>query len=196
MVKVAVAAALAALAIPLVIFAVAAGDVAQFRGSVPPARIELPSFSLRDAEGRTVGDADLRGKVVLVTFLDTNCREACPIVAEQIRAALERLDEEERRDVAAVAISVHPGDDTPDAVRAFLRRHRVEGDLLYLIGTEAELRPVWEAFQVLPALDTGSSDIHSAPVRVFDRDGVWVSTLHAGADLTPENLAHDLRTAG
>jgi hypothetical protein len=48
---------------------------------------------------------------------------------------------------------------------------------------------------VLPALDSGSSDIHSAPVRVYDRGGVWVSTQNAGADLTPENLAHDLRLA-
>lgn len=167
-----------------------------FRGSQPPARIELPSFSLRDASGRTVGEADLRDKVVLVTFLDTKCRAACPIVAEQIRQALGRLDDELRRETVALAISVHPGDDTPQAVRAFLRRHRVEGDLTYLIGTEAELRPVWEAFQVLASFDSGSSDVHSAPVRIFDRDGVWVSTLNVGADLTPENLAHDVETAG
>ena len=74
------------------------------------------------------------------------------------------------------------------------------GSLRYLVGSEAALRPVWSAFQVLPALDTGSSDIHSAPVRIYDRKGVWISTLNAGADLTPANLAHDvgvaLRTAG
>jgi len=32
-------------------------------------------------------------------------------------------------------------------------------------------------------------------VRIYDRDGVWVSTLHAGADLTTENLVHDVRVA-
>ena len=167
-----------------------------FRGSRPPVRIELPAFSLRDANGGRLVSTDLAGKVVLVTFLDTKCTEACPIVAEQLRDGLARLDEGERKDTVAIAISVQPNDDTPAAVRAFLRRHRVERTLLYLTGSEAELRPVWRAFQVLPALDTGSSDIHSAPVRIYDREGIWASTLNAGVDLTPENVAHDVRTAG
>jgi protein SCO1 len=171
-------------------------DGESFRGSRPPEGIELPAFSLRDADGERVAADDLAGKVVLVTFLDTKCTEACPIIGEQVREGLARLDDDEREDTVALAISVHPRDDTPAAVRAFLRRHRIEGTLRYLIGSEAELRPVWRAFHVLPALDSGSSDIHSAPIRVFDRDGVWVSTLHSGADLTPENLAHDVRTAG
>jgi protein SCO1/2 len=171
-------------------------DEESFRGSEPPVRVELPAFSLRDANGDRLVSTDLAGKVVLVTFLDTKCTEACPIVAEQIREGLARLDEGERKDTVAIAISVQPNDDTPAAVRAFLRRHRVERTLLYLTGSEAELRPVWRAFQVLPALDTGSSNIHSAPVRIYDRDGIWASTLSVGVDLTPENVAHDVRTAG
>ena len=189
-------AALAAAAAAIGLVLLLRGDGESFRGSQPPEGIELPSFSLRDADGNRVGSDDLAGKVVLVTFLDTKCTDACPIIGEQLRAGLALLDEDERDGTEAIAVSVHPGDDTPAAVRDFLRRHRVEGTLRYLIGSEAELRPVWRAFQVLSALDTGSSDLHSAPIRVYDRDGAWVSTLHTGADLTPENLAHDVRTAG
>ena len=174
----------------------AGGDGGTHRGSRPPEGIRLPAFSLRDAEGERIVSEDLRGKVVLVTFLDTKCTDACPIIGEQLREGLARLDEDEREGTVALAVSVHPEDDTPAAAREFLRRHRIEGTLRYLVGSEAELRPVWRAFQVLPALDTGSSSIHSAPMRVYDRDGVWVSTLHTGADLTPENLANDVRTAG
>jgi hypothetical protein len=42
---------------------------------------------------------------------------------------------------------------------------------------------------------TAKADFHSADVRVYDRTGRWVSTLHAGVDLTPQNLAHDIKTA-
>jgi len=184
-----------AVAVPIAIWAFSSDAPREFLGSRPPVQIELPSFSLRDAEGERVTSADLSGKAVLVTFLDTKCTEACPIIGEQLREGLALLDEDERRDTVAIAVSVHPDDDTPVTARAFLRLHRVEGTLRYLIGSEAELRPVWRAFQVLPALDSGSSNIHSAPVRVFDRDGIWVSTLHSGADLTPANLAHDVRSA-
>ena len=57
------------------------------------------------------------------------------------------------------------------------------------------MRPVWKDFRVLPATQTGSDNIHSADVRIFDRQGTWVSSLHAGVDLTPANLVHDIRAA-
>ena len=137
----------------------------------------------------------LRGRAVAVTFLDSQCREACPIIAGAIARARELIPAGERDDVVALAITVDPEGDTPARVRTFLRRERAEKDVRYLLGSVRELRPVWRAFRILPSLETGDDDIHSAPVRIFDRRGEWVSTLHAGADLTAENLAHDLRTA-
>ena len=51
------------------------------------------------------------------------------------------------------------------------------------------------AFHIVAAAETGSADIHSADVRLYDGSGEWVSTLHLPPDLTPENLAHDIRRA-
>jgi protein SCO1 len=164
-----------------------------FRGSRPPPGIAIPAFSLRDSEGGIVATEQLRGKVVLVTFLESRCREACPIIAGVIGQALERLTAAERHQVVALAISVNPKDDTRASVRTFLRGHHVLSRLRYLVGSTAELRPLWKDFGVVSALDTGSADIHSADLRVFDRDGVWRSTLHVPVDLTPANLAHDIR---
>ena len=45
-----------------------------FKGSEPPLRIELVDFALRDHEGALVRSSSLRGKVVLVTFLDSRAR--------------------------------------------------------------------------------------------------------------------------
>ena len=163
-----------------------------FRGSPPPDGISLPSFVLHDAlGGGAVRSRDLRGDVVLVTFLDTRCEEACPIIASQIARGLQLLEPDQRSTVTALAISVDPQADTPARVRAFLRERRADA-IRYVSGSVAQLRPVWRAFHVLPAVDTGDADVHSADVRVFDRDGTWVSTLHTGVDLTPANLAHDV----
>jgi protein SCO1 len=163
------------------------------RGSVPPGTVELPDFRLRDYTGRRFDSRDVDGRAVLVTFLETKCREACPILASQIGEALGLPVE--RRSIVAVAISTHPHDDTPASVRTFLRAHRVLGQMHYLIGTETELRPVWRAFLVLSALDSGEADTHSASVRIFDRQGRWISTLHPRVDLSAEGLAHDARAA-
>ena len=138
---------------------------------------------------------DFRGKAVAITFLDTQCTEACPVIAAQIARGMALLPPANRRRVAAIAITVDPDEDTPRRVRRFLREQGALGKLHYAVGSLAELRPVWNAFQVLPSVETGDDDIHSAPVRIFDRRGRWVSTLHAGGDLTPASLAHDLRLA-
>ncbi|MGH3045805.1 MAG: SCO family protein [Gaiellaceae bacterium] len=164
-----------------------------FRGSQPPAGMRLPDFELPDHEGREVSSAALRGKVVLVTFLDTQCDESCPVIASQIGRATDRLGAEERRVVVAVAISTDPDEDTPASVRDFLRRNRAAGTLRYLVAPVPALRPVWEEFHIAASFDTGIDTLHSAPVRIYDRDGIWVSTLHAGADLTTPNLLHDIR---
>lgn len=167
----------------------------RYRGSETPGNIRLPAFTLDEWNGVRVDSRRLRGKVVVVTFLETKCTEACPLIADHIDLALARLDAHERRRVYALAISTHPGDDTPASVREFLRTHRVLGELHYLIGSESRLRPVWRAFQVAAAFDSGDPNTHSAPVRIFDRSGRWVTTLHPGADLDPANLAHDVRVA-
>src|SRR5262245_7866385 len=168
------------------------GSAAAFRGSRPPDGITLPSFALRDQDGRTVRSDDLRGKAVAVTFLDSECTDACPIIAAQIGQAVRTLD---GADVEAVAVTVDPVGDTPKRIGTFLRRYRAQHELRYLDGPVSELRPVWKDFAVLPSMDTGSSNIHSAPVRIYDTEGRWRSTLTPGADLTTANLAHDLREA-
>jgi protein SCO1/2 len=176
-------------------FLLRAGDGPEYRGSEPPAAITLPNFSLPDQSGRTVSSKELRGKVVAVTFLDSQCTESCPIIASQIARTLERFPPERRREVAAIAISTDPEEDTPESVRSFLAKNRAERSLRYLVAPVEQLRPVWNSFHISASFDTGIDTLHSAPVRIFDREGKWVSTLHAGADLTSENLAHDLNVA-
>jgi cytochrome oxidase Cu insertion factor (SCO1/SenC/PrrC family) len=167
-----------------------------YRGSEPPPGIRLPSFALRDViSRRLIRSADLRGRAVLVTFLDTDCTQQCPIIAGQIGRALTRMGAREASRVAPLAFSVSPMIDTRASVKRFLLEHRVLGRLEYLSGSVSALRPVWNDFGVLSAYETGDADTHSADVRVFDPQGVWVSTLHVGVDLTPANLAHDAQRA-
>ena len=166
-----------------------------YRGSEPPGRIAIPDFTLRDVvRGEELSTTELRGRAVLVTFIDTDCADKCPLIASAIAEALRLLPEDVRERTIALAIGVSPLADTPPSVRRFLRERRAEA-LTYLSGSVAELTPVCKSFGVVSADETGDADAHSADVRVFDRQGFWVSTQHSGADLTPANLAHDIELA-
>src|SRR5947208_2487884 len=144
--------------------------------------------------GNVVRMESLRGKVVLVTFLDTACKTKCPLIASVVGDGLRLLTSSDRRRVVPLALTVNPASDTPASVRRFLRERGALG-LDFLLGTTRQMRPVWRAFHVVSAAETGSADVHSADVRVYDRTGEWVSTTHLPPDLTPKNLAHDIRVA-
>lgn len=170
-------------------------DGGPYTGSEAPPGIALPSFSLVDEQGRPVSDGDLRGRVAVVTFLDAQCRDACPVIGEITARAVDRLAPDERQRVTVVGITVDPAEDTPAEVAGFLRRHRAQGRISYLVGDEDELTRVWRDFGVLSVAVSGDDDIHSAPVRIYGPDGEWLATLNAGADLTVDALVHDVRVA-
>ncbi len=174
-----------------------ARNASPYRGSLPPGGIAMPDFSLRDHDGRPLRSSDLRDRVTVLTFLDSQCTESCPVIAWTVARSIDRLRPAERNDVRAVAISTDPAEDSRKAVRRFLARNRAVGRLAYVGGgaPEHELRRVWKSFYVLSSLESGRDTLHSAPVRIYDRSGTWVTTLHAGADLTEANLLHDIRVA-
>jgi cytochrome oxidase Cu insertion factor (SCO1/SenC/PrrC family) len=157
----------------------------------------MPDFHLRSYDGHSVLSSDLRGRVSVVTFLDSQCTESCPVIVWTVARAIDTLIPAERKDMQALAISTDPVEDTRATVRRFLARNRAVGRLLYVGGgqAESELRRVWKSFYPLSSLESGQDSLHSAPVRIYDPSGTWVATLHAGADLTEENLLHDMRVA-
>lgn len=166
-----------------------------YRGSEPPPGIRIPNVTLPSYRGGSVSLRAQQGKVVVLTFLDTKCTETCPIIAALIGRTWPLLSASERSHVRAYAVSVNPLVDTSASVRRFLAARHAVTALDWLVASVKEMRPVWHDFGVLPSTDTGNNDVHSADVRVFDRRGIWVSTLHAGVDLTPVNLVHDIRLA-
>ena len=167
----------------------------RYRGSEPPARFMLPVFELESSRGALVRSRALKGKVVLLTILDSQCEDACPTLAAVVARTIDRLTTTERQTVRALGISGDPVEDTPAAVRRFLTKRRAVGRLDYLVGAETRLRPLWNALQILPSLDSGKDNLHSAPLRVYNPEGIWVATLHAGVDLSEENLLHNIRLA-
>lgn len=155
-----------------------------FAGALRP---EIPpqDFRLRDQDGRVASLSDYRGRVVILTFLYTTCRDTCPVMAQQIRGALDDLPEP----VPALAISVDPANDTPRRARAFLLRQHLIGRMRYLLGSAHDLARVWRAYGIQPQMHGRE---HSAYVVLVDQRGRQRIGFPADR-LTPEDLAHDVR---
>ncbi len=158
-----------------------------FAGALRPAGVPPMDFSLRDQDGATTSLAAYRGKVVILTFMYTQCRDTCPIQADQVRGALDDLGE--RAPVQAMAMSVDPAGDTPDRAKAFLARHGLTGRMRFLLGSRAQLAPLWRAYGVQPQ---GQSFDHTSYVLLIDKSGRQRIGFPLD-QLTPDGLAHDAR---
>ena len=156
-----------------------------FAGAVRPPGIPPRDFALRDQDGDRVALRADRGKVVVLTFLYTHCQDTCPITAQQIRGALDDLG----HDVPAIAVSVDPPNDTPASAKRFLLEQHLTGRMDFLMGTKAQLAPVWKAYGIQPQV---KGIDHSAYVILVDKKGVQRVGFPTD-QLTPEGLAHDIR---
>jgi protein SCO1/2 len=160
-----------------------------FAGALRPPGIPPTSFTLRDESGRPVTASGFRGQVVVLTFLYSTCQDTCPITAQQIRGALDELP----HDVPALAVSVDPRGDTPDNARRFLAKEHLTGRMRFLLGSRAELAPLWRTHGIAPqGPGRGPRFDHSAEVILLDRAGRQRIGFPTD-QLTPDGLAHDIR---
>jgi protein SCO1/2 len=159
-----------------------------FAGAQRAAEIPPATFALRDQDGRSVKATDTRGHVTVLTFMYSTCRDSCPVIASQIRGALDDVG----RDVPVLAISVDPRNDTPLSARRFVNRQSLTGRMRFLLGSRTQLAPVWREFAIKPQ---GKGFEHSAYVVLLDRDGRQRIAFPFDK-LTPEGLAHDIRALG
>jgi len=156
-----------------------------FAGSRMPEGVRAPDFTLTDERDEPIAMRDFRGEPVIVTFLYTNCEETCPPAAQQVKGALNELG----RDVPALAVAVDPARDTADSARAFLSEQRLLGRMRFVLGSRAELRPLWRGYAVEP--QTARAE-HQARIVLVDERGFQRIGFPV-EQATPERLAHDIR---
>jgi cytochrome oxidase Cu insertion factor (SCO1/SenC/PrrC family) len=132
-----------------------------------------PDFALTDQNGATVTQASLRGKVVLMTFLDPVCTTDCPIIGQEFKQAGVMLGAKDSG-VELVAIVANPTYRGVQFTQAFDRQEGLNtvGNWLYLTGSLSALGKLWEAYGVtVENLPAGSMSAHNDLAVVIDRSG-------------------------
>lgn len=166
-----------------------------------------PNFSLIDQRGQTVSLGDFRGQVVVLTFIYTQCADVCPVIARNLQSAYEQLPEEQRENVALIAITLDPERDTPAALREFSERHGLADNSNWhaLRGDPVALAPVWQAYGVYPGMNLatpmhahdegtparGGGEGHTDAVFVIDPDGRQRVLMRAYIE--PASVVHNIQ---
>jgi cytochrome oxidase Cu insertion factor (SCO1/SenC/PrrC family) len=170
-------------------------------GSAAPLNFAAPAFALTDQNGSQVSLASLRGKVVLLTFLDPVCTSDCPLIAQEFRDADQLLGASAHR-VELVAIVANPVYRSVAYTRAFDRQEGLSGvpKWLFLTGSLAQLQQAWRNYAVAAQiLAPGGMIAHSDLAYVIDGAGHTRSELDfdpgPGTSSTQSSFAAELAGA-
>jgi cytochrome oxidase Cu insertion factor (SCO1/SenC/PrrC family) len=142
-------------------------------GDSSPLDTPAAPFRLTDTRGRTVTLASLRGKAVLLTFLDPVCTTDCPLIAQEFKAAGTLLGARARQ-VELVAIAANPTYYGTPFTQAFTRQEGLAGvpNWLFLTGTRTQLRQLWGQYGIqVENLPAGAMSVHNDLAFVIDPSG-------------------------
>ena len=143
-----------------------------------------PGFKLVDQRGQPVSLRGLRGKVVLLTFLDPVCNVDCPLIAQEFKQADQMLGSNAPR-VELVAINANPLYRSPSVLRAFDHQEQLERlpNWLYLTGRARALRRVWNSFGVEVSVPSGGAMVdHAEEAAILNPRGQlrWDTSFDPG----------------
>jgi cytochrome oxidase Cu insertion factor (SCO1/SenC/PrrC family) len=132
-----------------------------------------PDFTLTSQYGRPVSLSSLRGKVVLLAFLDPVCTTDCPIIAAEMRAA-DTLLGSKAADAELVSVVANPTYTSLAYTRAFDAQEGLNTvpNWLYLTGTLSQLAGVWHHFGIeVEDLPGGAMAAHNDLAFVISAKG-------------------------
>lgn len=116
-------------------------EPAEFTGSRLEDPYAAPATQLTDTDGKPYSLASSTDKpLTLVFFGYTHCPDYCPLVLNNIAAAINRLEDDEREQVDVVFVTTDPARDDEKALRAYLDRYRED-----FIGLTGSLEAIIEA---------------------------------------------------
>lgn len=150
-------------------------------------------FELIAQSGDRFSMADVRGKIVAVSFTYTSCIDTCPILTALMVSVQKKLGSKFGSEVFFVTVSMDPDIDRPEVLKAYAQA--LGSDLrgwAFVTGTEAEIQQVARDYGVFRKKREDGEVDHTLLTSIIDRTGT-VRVQYMGMRFDPEEFLHDLK---
>ncbi len=137
--------------------------------------VQAPDFHLIDQNGKPISLSGLKGKVIVLEFMDPECTDICPIVSQEFIQA-NRLMGKNAANVEFVGVNVNQYHKSQSEILSFSREHGLTqlSNWHFLTGSTHDLQQVWKNYgiQVIPS---ASGDVkHSSFMFFIDQKGTEI----------------------
>ncbi len=130
-------------------------------------------FELVNQRGELVRLSDFRGKLVVLSFLDSTCHDICPITAQHLKNTLQVLQPGAAENVALFAVNVNAAANAVSDVAAASSHWNMDDVPAwhFLTGSPDELESVWHAYSAGVQVRPDGEISHLPGVYVIDQQG-------------------------
>jgi cytochrome oxidase Cu insertion factor (SCO1/SenC/PrrC family) len=132
-------------------------------------RQPAPDIALRNQFGQPMTLHQFRGKVVILSFVDSECTTICPLTTVSMVQAKQLLGAAGSQ-VQLLGVDANPDATSVADVMAYSRAHAMVNQWDFLTGTRAQLAAVWKAYHIYVQIQAGQID-HTPALLVIDPQG-------------------------
>jgi cytochrome oxidase Cu insertion factor (SCO1/SenC/PrrC family) len=128
-----------------------------------------PDVKLVNQFGQPMSLSQFHGRVVMLSFEDSECTTVCPLTTQSMVLAKELLGK------AGDSVQLLGVDANPDAIKVadvmdYSRVHGMINQWDFLTGSLAQLKSAWKAYDVAVQIESGQID-HTPALYVIDQQG-------------------------
>jgi protein SCO1 len=151
-----------------------------------------PGFMLTSQDGAQISLADLRGKVVAVTFIFTRCTATCPVLTPMMSLVQDRLGRDFGTKIVFASITVDPEHDTPEMLKLYAQMYGAdEAGWSFLTGPPPVIADLTRRYGVFAANNANGEVEHSFLTSIVDQRGI-LRVQYLGVRFDPEEFRRDL----
>jgi protein SCO1/2 len=151
-----------------------------------------PGFALTSQDGAQISLAELRGKVVAVTFIFTRCSATCPVLTPMMSLVQDRLGRDFGNEIAFASITVDPEHDTPETLKLYAQMYGADvAGWSFLTGPPPMISALIRRYGVFASRNASGDIEHTFLTSIVDRHGI-LRVQYLGVRFDPEEFRRDL----
>jgi protein SCO1/2 len=168
-----------------------------------PLKEQFPDVTLIDQNGRQFSFSQVRGKVLVVAYIYTNCPDICHIISRKMNVFKEQIKKAGLQDkVYFISITFDPERDTPEVLRHHAKMMKLDlHNWVFLTGDQNAVNAIlkvagMEAIRE-PGKATGDGDLsysllHRDRISLADKNG-RIRKYYKGSEFNPDELLDDIK---
>jgi len=164
-----------------------------------PVKNNLPTVQLLDLDENEFLFSNLEGKVVVLSFIYTNCPDICHLTSSKLNQFKNSLDKEVKENLNFVSISFDPDRDSPHILREHAKHMNLDlTNWSFVTGNQFQIKKVLEAAGIDPLIQSGPDSktytySHRDRISLVDKKG-QIRKHYKGTNFDETELRNDIQT--